>query len=185
MKRNTKLDYSNLDWTIILITLICTAFGILMISSAVNTMTGSTKFIIIQSGAALIGLCAMALTAAIDYEYFGDLSKFIYGICVFLLILVLVIGTGKESTGSKSWIRFGPIGIQPSEFVKIGFIITFSSHVEKLRNKINKPSNVAMLILHAAIPVGLILLQPDYGTAFVFICIISGILLAANLSWKP
>lgn len=184
MKRNTKLDYSKLDWTIIIITFICTVFGIIMISSAVHTMSGGTKFIIIQSGAAVIGIAAMAFTAAIDYEYFGDLSKFVYAFCVFLLILVLVVGTGKESTGSKSWIRFGPIGIQPSEFVKIGFIITFSAHVNNLKNKLNKLSSVAILALHAIIPVGLILMQPDYGTALVFICIIAGILFAAGLSWR-
>lgn len=184
MKRNTKLDFSNLDKTIIFITLACVVFGILMISSAVNTMSGGAKLIIIQCCAAVIGVCAMAITASIDYDYFGDLSKFIYGVCLFLLVLVLVIGTGLESTGSKSWIRFGPIGIQPSEFVKVGFIISFSSHVAKVKDNINKMSNVVMLIIHAAIPVLLILMQPDYGTALVFICIIAGILFAAGLSWK-
>lgn len=184
MKRNTKLDYSNLDWTIIVLTLICTVFGIIMISSAVNTMSGGNKFVIIQSAAAVIGIFALAITAAIDYEYFGDLSKIIYGVCVVLLISVLIIGTGKDSTGSKSWIRFGPIGIQPSEFVKVGFIITFSAHVNKVKDDINKGSNIFKLVLHASVLIGLILLQPDYGTAFVFICITAGILFAANISWK-
>lgn len=184
MKRNTKLDYSNLDWTIIIITILCTIFGIIMISSAVNTMSGGNKFIIIQSVTAIVGIFALAVTASIDYEYFGDLSKIIYCICILMLISVLIIGTGKESTGSKSWIRFGPVGIQPSEFVKVGFIITFSAHVNKLKDNINKPSNILKLMLHASVPVLLILMQPDYGTALVFICIIAGILFAANISWK-
>ncbi len=182
--RNTSIDFSNLDWIVIALTLFCTVFGIVVISSAVNTMSGGTKFIIIQSGAAVVGLIAMAIFAAVDYEDLGDLSKLIYGLCVFALVLVLVIGIGRESTGSKSWIRFGPIGIQPSEFVKIGFIITFSSHVASLKDDINVPSNVFKLLLHAGVLIFLILLQPDYGTALVFICIMAGILFAAGISWK-
>lgn len=184
MKRNTKLDYANIDWTVLITTFICIVFGIIMISSAVHTMSGGAKFIIIQSVAAVIGTVAMAVVASVDYEYYGDLSKLIYGLCIAMLVLVLFLGTGKESTGSKSWIRFGPIGIQPSEFVKIGFIITFSAHVNKIGNNINKLSNVFLLMLHAFVPVFLILLQPDYGTALVFVCIIVGILFAAGLSWK-
>lgn len=184
MKRNTSINYSNLDWIVISLTIFCTIFGIVIISSAVNTMSGGTKFIIIQSGAAVAGIIAMAVFAAIDYEDLGDLSKFIYGVCVLSLVLVLVIGIGRESTGSKSWIRFGPIGIQPSEFVKIGFIITFSSHVASLKDDINSPANVVKLLIHAGVLIFLILLQPDYGTALVFICIMAGILFAAGISWK-
>ena len=184
MKKTTTINFSNLDWVLIILTLICTAFGILVISSAVNTMSGSSKFIIIQSGAAVIGLIAMAVFAAIDYEDLGALAKVIYGLCIASLLLVFVLGTGLESTGSKSWIRFGPIGIQPSEFVKIGFIISFSMHVSKCGDEINRPANVIKLIIHAAVLITLILLQPDYGTALVFICIMAGILFAAGISWK-
>ncbi|MBQ6998392.1 MAG: rod shape-determining protein RodA [Clostridia bacterium] len=184
MKRNTSIDYSNLDWIVISLTLFCTVFGIVIISSAVNTMSGGTKYIIIQSVAAIVGICAMAIFAAIDYEDLGDLSKFIYGLCIVSLVMVLIIGIGRESTGSKSWIRFGPIGIQPSEFVKIGFIITFSAHVASMKDDINRPANVLKLLIHAGILIFLILLQPDYGTALVFICIMAGILFAANISWK-
>lgn len=184
MKKNTSIDYSNLDWIIIILTLVSTIFGIVAISSAVNTMSGGTKFIIIQSVAAIIGIVAMVIFAAVDYEDLGELSKIIYGICIASLILVLILGTGLESTGSKSWIRFGPIGIQPSEFVKIGFIITFSMHVSEYSDEINKPANILKLVIHAAILIFLILLQPDYGTAIVFICIMAGILFAAGISWK-
>lgn len=184
MRKNSKINFANIDKTVLTVTLLCALFGILMISSAVNTMTGGTKLIIIQSCAMFIGICAMAVMSSIDYEYFGDLSKIIYGGCLGLLVLVLIIGTGLETTGSKSWIRFGPIGIQPSEFVKVGFIITFSYHASHLKDDINRFSSVLMLLLHAALPIGLILLQPDYGTALVFICIVAGILFAAGLSWK-
>ena len=70
---------------------------------------------------------------------------------IMMLLLVLLVGTGKEDTGSKSWIRFGPIGIQPSEFVKIGFIITFSKHVSDIGDDINEPKNILKLLLHLGI----------------------------------
>lgn len=184
MKRNNSIDFSNLDWILIILAVVSAVFGIVVISSAVHTMSGSARYIIIQSVAAVIGVGAMALFAAVDYEDYIGLSKFIYALCIASLILVMFVGTGLESTGSKSWIRFGPIGVQPSEFVKIGFIITFSCQVAEMKDDINRLGNILKLLLHAGIIIFLILLQPDYGTALVFICIMIGILFAAGISRK-
>ena len=78
--KNNSIDYSNLDWFLIVLTMLCTIMGIISISSAVNTMAGGSKYIIIQSCAAIIGIIAMAIISAIDYEDLGELSKFIYGL---------------------------------------------------------------------------------------------------------
>ena len=123
MKRKGKIySFKELDYFLIFLTLFCTVFGIVMISSAVNSMEDGGKFLLIQSVAAGIGFVLMAIFTAINYEKVGSAWKVIYGICIFLLMLVLLVGTGEQDTGSKSWIRFGAIGIQPSEFVIIGFI---------------------------------------------------------------
>ncbi|MBE7031269.1 MAG: rod shape-determining protein RodA [Ruminococcaceae bacterium] len=183
MDKNRKIIYSTLDYLLISLAVVCALFGVLAISSAVHSMADSTKFIIIQSAGVLLGLGAMFIIAAFDYEYLGDLSKFIYIACIAMLILVLLIGTGEE-IGSKSWIRLGPVGIQPSELAKIGFILTFSRHVSSIKEDINHPLNVLKLLLHMGVLLGLILLQPDFGTAMVFICIFCGILFVAGISWK-
>ncbi len=184
MRRGKIFSFKELDYTLIILALLCTLFGIVMISSAVKSMDGGLKYIIIQSAAAGIGFVVMAFMTAVNYEKVGSAWKVIYLMCIMMLVLVLLVGTGKEDTGSKSWIRFGPIGIQPSEFVKIGFIITFSKHVSDIGDSINEPKNVLKLLLHLGILLFLIMLQPDFGTSMVFIFIFAGIIFAAGISYK-
>lgn len=184
MRKGKIYLFKELDYLLILITIACTAFGIVMISSAVNTLKDGSKFVLIQSVAAGMGFLLMAIFTAINFEKVGSAWKVIYMGCVFMLILVLVIGTGREDTGSKSWIRFGPIGIQPSEFVKIGFILTLSKRASDFGDEINEPKNVLKLLMHLGILLFLIMLQPDFGTAMVFIFIFVGIVFAAGISYK-
>jgi len=184
MRRGKIFLFKELDYTLILLTLICTGFGIVMISSAVNSLNDGLKYIIIQSGAAAIGFIFMTFLTTINYEKVGSAWKIIYLGCIMLLVLVLIIGTGKEDTGSKSWIRFGSIGIQPSEFVKIGFIITLSKRVAEFGDRINEPKNILRLLAHLGILLFLIMLQPDFGTSMVFIFIFVGIVFAAGISYK-
>lgn len=184
MKKTRNFKYSDMDFVLMALSIVCAIFGMVMISSAVNTMDGSSKYLIIQGVAAFIGLGLMFVVASIDYKNLGTLSRIIYAVCILMLITVLLIGTGEEEAGSKSWIRFGPIGIQPSEFVKIGFIITFSKHVSLVGENINHPKNVFKLCLHLIVILGLILLQPDFGTAMVFVFIFVGIMFVSGISWK-
>ncbi len=184
MKKNKGLNFKNLDYILLSITLTCVVFGIFAINTAVKSFDNGNSFVIIQSAGAVIGFISAFFVAAIDYNKLGNYTKIIYSFCVFALIAVLIIGTGREDTGSKSWIRFGPIGIQPSEFVKIGFIITFSKAVVRCGDELNKPKNILKLLMHAALFLLLILLQPDFGTMMVFIVIFAGILFVAKISWK-
>ena len=85
------------------------------------------------------------------YAYLTELNKVIIAGYVFLLILVLIIGIGKEDTGTTGWISLGPVNIQPSEFAKIGYIITFATHLSNVQRKIHKFSTLMGLCLHAAI----------------------------------
>ncbi len=185
MRRKGKIFlFKELDYTLILLTILCTVFGIVMISSAVHSFESASRYVLIQSVAAVMGLVFMTVLTAVNYEKVASAWKLIYMGCVFMLVLVLIIGTGLEDTGSQSWIRFGPVGIQPSEFVKIGFIITLSKRVSDFGNDINEPKNILKLLLHLGILLFLILLQPDFGTSMVFIFIFIGIVFAAGISYK-
>ncbi len=184
MHKHKMIDFKKLDYILIMLTLACTIFGCVAISSAVRSYDSGLKFLIIQSGAAIVGVFLMFFICSIDYEKYRGFTGFIYTIGIMLLIAVLIIGTGREDTGSKSWIRFGSIGIQPSEIVKIGFIITLSKLCSKYGEDISKPKNVIKLCFHAAFIMGLIMLQPDFGTTMVFIVIFASILYAGGLSYK-
>lgn len=182
MKKPIKSLFTELDYILISLAIICSIFGIIVISSAVNSFENSAKFIIVQSISLIIGLGLMIFVANIDYNKLANLWKWILGGSFALLILVLVIGTGDE-IGSKSWIRIGGFSIQPSEYVKIGIIISLSMHLSKVEN-VNEPKTLFLVLLHVVPIIGLILLQPDFGTTMVFVIIVVGMLFAAGISYK-
>ena len=155
------------DWVLFIATICLSVFGIVMIYSATRTLQSNTN-VIVQSGAMVLGCAAMLVTCFFDYEQLKNLVKPIYIFAVAILLLVLVFGVSGD-WGARSWIRFGAIGIQPSEIAKICFIVTFSCHLSKVHDDINKPLTILGLLLHIGVLVGLILLQPDMGSVLVFL----------------
>lgn len=163
--------------------LIASVMGLIAVYSATLSF-GSAASIIVQTGAFLLGTVLMVLLSRFDYEQYNLLIVPIFAACIFLLVLVLLIGTGAEQVGAKSWIRFGPIGIQPAEIAKVGFIITFSYQLSKSDKKINKLSTLLKLGAHLLIFLLLIMLQPDAGSAMVFCFIFILLIFLAGLSLK-
>lgn len=184
MKKRNLIDFSQLDYILLLITMVCVIFGMIAINSAVKTFNGGSSYLIIQICATCGGIVLMLLFTISNYERLGNVTAYIYALSVIFLIAVLIFGTGREDTGSKSWIRFGSVGIQPSEIVKIGYIITFSNAVSKYGDELNKPKNIFKLLIHTGVFLFLIMLQPDFGTTMVFVVIFAGILFAAGISYK-
>lgn len=173
--------WKKMDFILITAVLLLAIYGILCISSATRD-EGMSKTII-QIAAVLLGIICMLILSLFNYENIADrMSILLYIFAILLLAVTLVIGTGE---GNKSWIRFPgiPVGIQPSEFVKIIFIITFSKHLERVKDNINKIKNILLLCLHAGIIIGLVLLQGDLGTGLVFMCIFAFMMLSAGVSF--
>jgi len=169
--------------TVLLLTSILAAFiGIFVINSATNTMDGHIKYIAVQSVAFVIGIAAMSTVIFFSYKYFEKLRFLILGLGIGLLILVLTIG--KLSNGTQGWIVLGPVTLQPAEIAKICFIITLSVHIARKYDSINTIKTFFGLLLHLACYVVPVLLQPDFGTAMVFVVIFAFELLFAGLRKK-
>lgn len=156
--------------------------GIFAIYSATHSY-GSLSNVITQSAAFLLGIAIMLLLTFFDYEQYEGMIKYIGIAGILMLASVLIFGKSGD-WGAKSWIRIGSVGIQPAEAAKLVFILTFSYHLDAVCERINKPLTLLGLALHAAVPVGLILLQPDAGTAMVFIFIFIVLLFVGGLSYK-
>lgn len=171
------------DRILLTFVLIASVMGLVAVYSATLSF-GSKTSIIVQTGAFLLGTVIMLLLSRFDYEQYNLLVVPIYAVSIFLLVLVLLVGTGSEQVGAKSWIRFGAIGIQPSEIAKVGFIITFSYHLSKAEKKINRFSTLLKLAIHLLVFLALIMLQPDAGSAMVFCFIFIALLFSAGLSLK-
>ena len=145
-------------------------YGLVLVSSAVKS-TGGISNIVVQCVAIALGIAMMLILSNIDFNMLLYFHTPILVISLIMLVIVLLIGIGGEETGTTGWIRLGPLSVQPSEFAKVGFILTFAHHLSQKQRTIHKFSTLMGLLVHAGLFIGLVLLQPDYGTAMVFIFI--------------
>lgn len=173
----------NIDTGIVVATIMLIIIGIVGIASATQvTSGGTTKHITVQSVAFVLGIIAVVLLLLIDYNSFGDMQTAIYIINILLLLSVFVLG--KEIKGAKSWIDLGPVNFQPSELVKIGFILAFAKHLEARKDNLNSIKDVAISVLYMIVPIALIQLQNDTGTMLVFMFISAMMFFAAGINFK-
>lgn len=171
-----------LDYIMLFAILALTCISLLTLAGAANDY--GVRYFNVQLVASCLGLAMMIVISTIDYEEIADkLTVPLFIASVFVLAITLVIGTDNGS-GNKNWIEIPgfPVSIQPSEFVKVVYIITFSKHLSVLKDKINKPSSLLQLGAHAGIVIGLILLQGDLGSALVYIFMTAAMLFCAGLS---
>lgn len=141
------------------------------------------KRVLMQAGATAVGFVFMLLIASVDCRVIAQkLGLLLYGISAVLLIVTLLFGTSEGENKSWLYLPFLPFGIQPSEFVKAAFLMTFSYHLYRVRGTINKPLSLLFLFIHAGAYIGLILLSGDLGVALVYIGICAVMLFSAGLS---
>lgn len=186
MKKNLlKKHFSDLDYVLITVAVLLACAGIFFIYSAVLG-SGSMKKITVQSFAAVLGIGLMFGITFFDYRILESYVNHIYFACLGILALVLIFGSGKEETGANSWIRFGSVGLQPSELVKVAFSVFFAYKLTdaKAANKINDIKEAAKLTAFYAAITGLVILQNDTGTALVFTFMFVVMFFAAGISVK-
>ncbi|UCC68444.1 MAG: rod shape-determining protein RodA [Armatimonadota bacterium] len=168
-----------LDWTLLAAVLLLCLYGLLMIYSATRAPNASgfappSDFVRKQSLWLLIGLAAFILTIFFDYEKIARWHIPIYALT--LLLLVLVLSIGRAPTGAVSWIAIGSFRLQPSEFAKIAVILSLAAFLSSRIGAIHRPRVLLLSLLIPAVPVLLVILQPDFGTALVIIAIWFGAL---------
>jgi len=133
------------------------------------------------------GIIAAAAIAAPHYRLLGYASWVLFALSVLLLVFLLIpfVPTSivRPRNGARSWIDLGPVDIQPSELVKIAWVMSLAWY---LRYKKNHRTIVGLLppAVITAVPVGLIVLQPDLGTACLFIPALFAVLVAAGAKLK-
>lgn len=178
-------DYTKRADMFLLVTcVITTIIGIIAIRSATLSYE-SSKFVIVQTFSLLIGICAYVLFTYIDPDLIAD--KWVY-LCVFnaLIILILIPFGHDDGTGNKAWLRFGSIGVQPSEIAKIIFIVLMAKHmtVLKERRQINDFKGVLQLAVHwGALFVLVVGVTSDLGSALILFAIFAVMLIAAGVAW--
>lgn len=162
--------WRNLDWPLILAVLALTAIGMVVIYSASYsqlTSAGLSPFyyVIRQALGFGLGVVANIVIISIDYRAWERWTRLIYIGAVALLVGILAIGT--TVFGSQRWFRIGPLSIQPSELAKLALVLTLAKHLENQANV--SGWNIWRTFFLAAVPAGLIMLQPDLGTSAIFV----------------
>ncbi len=115
-----------------------------------------------------VGLVCYIGFALTDYRHLKRFEWGIYGGCLCLLIVVLFCG--RTIYGAKRWLMlFGELGIQPSELAKLGTIVLLAGRLSEPARQLHRPVELLQVLALVALPAGLIMLQPDLGTAMVFL----------------
>lgn len=182
------------DWTLTLLLFLFFLVSCAAIYSAQGSgQYGETNFLLMQIFWYIIGAVIISISIFIDGYQYKRLSWYLYGFGLFLLITVYVApeSIAPVRNGAKSWFVIRGVGqIQPSEFVKTFLILALSrlitTHHEKHLEKTVKTDFLLLIKLGitTAVPLGLIMLQPDLGTGLVILSILTGLILISGISWK-
>jgi rod shape determining protein RodA len=149
-----------------------------------NSQYGSMRNLIMQVGMTVLGMIFMIVISNLDLS---NLSPLFYIIVLggsLLFIALLWTPLGESAGENRNWMKIPGIGIsvQPSEFVRFSFILTFSKHLSLIKDQINRPKNVLLLMLHAGIIFIPLLLSGDLGMVLVYVGIMAVMLYCAGLS---
>lgn len=170
----------NMEWGILVCTILLIVIGLVALFSATQN-SGHGEFIK-QIIWLAISIPIAVVVLFTDYELIAKISPAFYGGMIVLLIGVLFT---NSINGAHSWFDIGFFSLQPSEFMKIFFVLTFASVVSKIqergKNEISRPTRLIMVLAVAALPIGLIILEPDLGTAMSFIVATLMVLFSANI----
>ena len=172
---NQRSPFFNVDWIVVLIFLALCIIGWFNIHAAVynpdkpsifNLDTNYGKQLIFILSALILG----AVILLMDSKFFNTFSPVFYGITLLLLILVLIIG--RNVGGNQAWIPIGSFRLQPSEFAKFATSLLLARYLSTNNVRVDdlKTKSISAAIL--LLPMGLIMLQPDTGSALTFFSLI-------------
>ncbi len=147
--------------------LACVSILMMISTSYKNGINLTDRTVIVQTGAYIIGAVFVVIIANIDYSVFADLEKKLYIGSVIFLLTVYIPGLGVELNGARSWINLGITTFQPSELVKLTFILLFANYLTKHRYNLHTFKDIMKALLYCS-PFLAIVLKEDLGSALVF-----------------
>ncbi|MCD6091880.1 MAG: rod shape-determining protein RodA [Bacteroidales bacterium] len=173
--RRRKSIFHNIDWWLVILYLLLVTIGLFSIYSAVYNPAHPSLFDRSQRYGSQFIWIVTALVFAfvilmIDVKFFTSFSYLIYGASMLLLLIVLLFG--KEVAGSKSWIDLGVFSFQPAEFAKLATNLALARYLSGLNINLNKSKNILVAGAFLIVPIALVLLQNDTGSALVYVAFV-------------
>ncbi|MDR3314778.1 MAG: FtsW/RodA/SpoVE family cell cycle protein, partial [Oscillospiraceae bacterium] len=182
------------DWLTLLLCFAASAFGLLLVHSATLAKAKALdapfyRDVVIMLAAIAIGVVAALAMSFVDYELLLRFWYVFAGVCLLLMMLLFPLGVSPDGrSDSAVWLKLpitaSGVFFQPSELLKIGFILSFTWHLNLVRDRINSLKTIALLAVHAGLPFLLVVRTGDLGSALVFLCITAGMLFLAGLKLR-
>ncbi len=170
----------NIEWSILISTIILVIIGLVALTSA--TKNSNYEELKKQILWLTISIPILIVVIFVDYDIFAKISPILYGIILILLVAVLFT---SAINGATSWFDIGPFSFQPAEFAKVVIVLFIAWLITKIqkngRDQINRVLKLGLLLIAFAVPVLLIIKQPDYGTAMAFVSAFIFMLFVAGL----
>jgi rod shape determining protein RodA len=174
----------NLDWVLLLATAGLVAYGLWAIAGITRSdiTTDPNYYVTRQAVYALIGVAGMAAMTLLEPRFWMRHSRLIYGGLIVLLVIAPVFGTQVRNT--RRWIDIGPFRFQPSEFGKLLLVLFLAAFLAERGKRIAERQTTLAATGLALLPIVLVFLQPDFGTAIVYAAVIGATLFVAGTRWS-
>ncbi len=197
MGKKTTIKYAlkETDFLLYLLCIMTSAFGALMVCSATRNDAIEAGDLISREcltmiAAAGVGMLICYFISFLDYDAVVNLWPFVGGACLLLLFLLFPFGEGTtDRPDAICWLPIiktdgFSLKFQPSELAKIGFIVTFTAHVNAVKDDLNSIKNILLLTLHAIVPMGIIIITDDLGSAIIFGIMFVGMMFVAGVKLR-
>ena len=186
MKERLDRLVENLDYTLLFAVVFLCFYGLLVLYSSTRlaATVGSDPYFFLkrQSLWALIGFILLSIIIFIDYHNLERYSKLIYFGAVILLIMVIF--SGRTTYGARRWLAIGPFDFQPSEFAKIALIAFLADFLAKNKPKLDNFFYYLLPFAYTGLLILLVFMQPDLGTSLVYLAILIIMLFVAGIKLK-
>lgn len=169
----------NIDWVLLFAQSALSVIGLAVIYSASHTKFTDPFLFVTRQEVFLIGaVITMIIVMSIDYDWWKDRSRFLYGVTIMLLVLVILVGA--VSGGAALSFDLGPLKLQPAEFAKFTVLLTVAAYLADDRSDELPYHRFIIGLMLVGAPAALIIIQPDLGSASVLITMAMGIMLVAG-----
>jgi rod shape determining protein RodA len=171
-----------LDWVLISAVGAVVAYGLWAIAGITkHDVTGDPDYYFTRQVVFVcVGAVGLLIAALVDPELYRTRWRWIFGGTAFVIAIVFLNGATR---GSKRWLDLGFFRFQPSEFGKVLFIVALAGFLAERARRLNEPRTTLTAIGLASIPIFLVFLQPDFGTALVYSAAVAAVLFVAGTPW--
>jgi rod shape determining protein RodA len=172
-----------MDWILVGAVAALVGYGLYAIGGITEHDVGGNPryFVVRQALFVLVGLAGLAIVLAIDPGWYRRFWRPIYGGTA--LVMFFVFLAGPVTRGSRRWLDLGFFRFQPSEFGKVLFVLALAGFLAERSRRLNDPQTTGTALGLAALPMLLVYVQPDFGTALVYAAALAALLFVAGVRW--